>query len=196
MRLLRSAVLGIVFLSANSAWANWYGASIGQPPNLQPGRDPLFSFTISIGPDTGFGTLTATDEGGGVFLATSGTLTVTGSSNGNVAVGTYSLIPNPSGLPVSSPSGYFLIDDLFYPASDPTLDTWGLLFGAGGTELNVWGNSPGNYSFYTANSGFFPVADTGAGTVSFTETPEPSSVFLLIGALAVPLYRRRSLGGR
>src|SRR5579862_9164753 len=40
--------------------------------------EPLFNFTFAIGPDTGYGALNSTDNGGGVFLATAGTLTVTG----------------------------------------------------------------------------------------------------------------------
>jgi hypothetical protein len=147
-----------------------------------PGADPQFGFIVNIGPDTGFGSVSATDEGGGLFLATVGTLTVTGGSD----VGTYSLFAGgPGGT--FSPSGQFIFDNLFAPASDPTLDGDGLLFTGGGLEINIWGNSPGNYSFWSFDGGGYNVADTAAGEVAFfAATPEPSA-FVLLGSFLVGL---------
>jgi hypothetical protein len=36
------------------------------------GPDPIFDFTFSIGPDTGFGSLNTVDIGGGAFAAIGG----------------------------------------------------------------------------------------------------------------------------
>src|SRR5580700_8558648 len=66
--------------------------------------DNPFNISFIIGSDTGTISITnATDQGGGVFNATSGTLTVTG----GLAIGTYSLV---SGGPLvtTSPTGAFL----------------------------------------------------------------------------------------
>jgi len=181
--------LGIIVLSvmaltfvATPMHADIFTNAPNLPGSFTPGADPLFDFTVSIGPDTGFGSINATDEGGGTFLATSGTLTVTGGSD----VGTYTLVPGgPSGM--ISPSGAFIYDNLVFPASDPTLDGDGLLFSGGGLEINIWGNSPDNYSFYSYENGGYNVQDTDSGQVAFfAATPEPSAMVLL-GSLLVGL---------
>jgi hypothetical protein len=148
-----------------------------------PGADPEFGFIVSIGSDTGFGVVSATDEGRGMFLATVGILTVTGGSD----VGTYSLVAAGAPGGTFSPSGAFIFDNLFAPASDPTLDGDGLLFAGGGLEINIWGNSPDNYSFWSFDGGGYNVADTDSGSVTFFATsPEPSALVLL-GSLLVGL---------
>ena len=48
--------------------------------------EPLFDFTFTIGSDTGYSSLNTTDLGNGEFLATAGTLTVTGLSSEIAAV--------------------------------------------------------------------------------------------------------------
>ncbi len=132
--------------------------------------EPLFdsTYTFSIGGQTGNGTLTAADLGGGELLATAGSLTVTGGSD----IGTYPLYPAGPGI-TTSPDGVFDIDNLLFPSSDPTLDVDGLLFtGSGGLELNLWGNSPDNYSFYTYVSGNYVLEINAAGSAF---TPDVSS---------------------
>ena len=132
--------------------------------------EPLFdsTFTFSIGPQGGSGVLTSADLGGGQLLATAGTLTVSAGSN----IGTYSLYPGGPGVN-TSPGGAFLFDDLMFPARDPVLDVDGLLFQGGGNEVNIWGNSPGNYSFYSWNSGTYITTVTSAGTVTPVVSPVP-----------------------
>ena len=66
---------------------------------------------------------------------------------GGSDVGTYTLIPGGPGV-TTSPFGSFLYDNVITASANPALDVDGLLFGVAGKELNVWGNSADNYSFY------------------------------------------------
>jgi hypothetical protein len=133
--------------------------------------EPVFdsSFTFSIPTETGFGTLNLVSEGGGTYFATAGSITVTGTLD----VGTFPLYPAtypfPNGQYDISPNGAFYYDNLVYPSSNPTLDEDGLLFdNGGGLETNIWGNSPGNYSFYTSpGGGNYPIAITSDGSFTF-----------------------------
>jgi hypothetical protein len=157
-----------------------------------------FSFTIST--ETAYGSVNVTDQGGGVWLATSGTLTVTGGSD----VGTWTLIAGGPGV-TTSPLGGFLYDNLITPAVNPALDVDGLLFGITGKELNVWGNSANNYSFYdyttaggygaqltaTGNFDFQPAPGGGQSTpakYTFDVTAAPSCAndFVAVGVAATP----------
>jgi hypothetical protein len=54
---------------------------------------PTINFSFTISTETAFGSLNVTDEGSGKWLATSGSLTVTGGSD----VGTWTLIPGGAG---------------------------------------------------------------------------------------------------
>jgi hypothetical protein len=190
----------MVLVGGNAALADIMpGHGVLTPPLGLGDLDPEFYYTFSIGPDSGYGTVEAIDEGGGAFLATSGTLTVTSSNDGGVDVGTYTLIPYTltSGLQIS-PKGAFLYDDFLFPGGNPTLDVGGLLFQGTNknglsTEINFWGNSPGNYSFYSGfGAGNYDVGDTGSGSVTFVLTPEPSAVILLLTVLGIvgTVYRR------
>jgi len=147
-----------------------YAPQMFQAGKSSPG-DPDIFFTFSLGGNTGYADLTATSLGGGEFLATAGTLVVTG----GVDKGSYALIPG-GPAPFISPSGYFEADNVLYPASDPVLDQYGLLFGKSGLEINIWGNSPGNYTF-ADNTGY---SFTGSGTVT-ASVPEASSLATLLG---------------
>jgi len=132
--------------------------------------EPLFdsTFTFSIGAQTGNGTLTAQDLGSGEMLATTGSLTVTGGSD----LGTYALYPGGPGV-TTSPAGAFVFDDLIFPAADPTLDTDGVVFAGAGKEINIWGNSAGNYSFYTYTGGTYTTQVTSGGTFTPTVNANP-----------------------
>jgi hypothetical protein len=124
-----------------------------------------FSFTIST--EIAYGSVNVTDQGGGVWLATSGTLTVTGGSD----VGTWTLIPGGPGV-TTSPLGGFIYDNLITPSANPALDVDGLLFGVTGKELNVWGNSANNYSFYDyTTAGGYGAQLTATGNFNFQPAP-------------------------
>lgn len=129
---------------------------------------------------SGVADITATDLGGGSYLATSGTLTVTGGPGG-----TWSILPvGPAA--VWSPNGGFNVDDLVLPGADPVLTVSGLLFGDGSPslELNLWGDSAGNYSLYTGTGpGAYPYTYTGPMTVSVTVgVPDGGFSLALLGA--------------
>jgi hypothetical protein len=104
--------------------------------------EPLFDFAFSIGPNAGYGSLNTTDIFNGEFLATAGTLTVTGGQD----IGSYPLYPGGPGV-TTSPAGAFIYDNVLYPSIDPPIDLDGPLFISGGLEINIWSNSASNYEF-------------------------------------------------
>jgi hypothetical protein len=130
------------------------------------GFGPSFDFSFDVSPETGYGSLTTTDQGNSEFLATNGSVTITAGAD----AGTYPLYPGGPGVS-TSPLVAFLYDDLIYFGSNPPLDVDGLLFTAGGLEVNIWGNSPGNYSFYDYSNGGYGTQLTENGT--FTEQMDP-----------------------
>src|SRR3974377_704785 len=133
-----------------------------------------FLFTFDSRGNQGSATLTSNAFGGGQYWATSGTLNITSGAD----VGTYSLIAGgPSAF--YSPSGAFIANNVLYPSNDPVLDIYGLLFGGGGLEINIWGNGPGDYSFYSFDGSGYNVAAAGPSTVGLQAVPEPSSLLLL-----------------
>ena len=155
----------------------WHGGGSRRDWSVPLGTasfEPVFdsSFTFTIGTETGFGTLNLISQSAGTYLATAGTVTVTGTQD----IGTFPLYPGGPGV-TTSPNGAFIYDNLAYPSSDPTLDVDGLLFdNSGGLETNIWGNSAGNYSFYTGwNTGNYPIQITSNGSFTFdvASTPDP-----------------------
>ena len=186
-----------------------------------PARADYLTFTYSdAAGDRGTGWLmtgsSPFDSAGGLW-ATSGSLDLTASANGNAAVGTYSLLsigPNVT----SSPSGQFSADNLVYPgdnaadgfnpgsaANNPSFLTgWGLLFGQPGTgsqqEVNIFGNGPtlaqpaGDYAFFTVAGGNLNIQVPTGGVFTLTlVTPEPATGVLagIAAALAALAWRRR-----
>ena len=128
---------------------------------------PTIDFSFTISPETAYGSLNVTDLGGGSWLATAGSLTVTGGSD----VGTYTLIPGGPGI-TTSPLGSFLYDNVITPSANPALDVDGLLFGVTGKEINVWGNSANNYSFYdSTGTGVYGTQLVATGAFSFQTDP-------------------------
>ncbi len=131
------------------------------------GFGQVFDYTFNIAPETGYGTLNTIDLGNDQFLATAGSLTVTGGAD----VGTYPLYPGGPGF-TQSPLGAFDYDNVLYVSTDPPLDMDGLLFTVPGLEINIWGNSPGNYSFYdSTGGGNYPTALTETGTFTLITAP-------------------------
>jgi hypothetical protein len=130
------------------------------------GFGPLFDFAFAVGFETGYASLNITDEGNGQFLATAGTLTVTGGND----IGTYPLHPGGPGVTLS-PLDAFNYDNLVFPLADPTLDVEGLLFTGPGLEINIWGNSPGNYSFYDYSAGAYGTQLALSATVTVDPAP-------------------------
>ena len=171
-----------------------FGVSYGASADLLPGNfigslegpvvgpDPIFNFSFSIGPDTGFGSLNTVDIGGGAFAAIGGSLTV----SSGLDIGAYILLPGGPGVTIS-PSGAFAFNDVFYPTSNPYLDVWGLLFTGGGLEINIWGNAGNDYSFYSYTNSSYNVTDTAyapfSPPFSASAVPEPSTLLLLGAAL-------------
>ncbi len=128
---------------------------------------PIIDFGFTIPPETAYGSLNVMDQGGGTWLATAGSLTVTGGSD----VGTYALIPGGPGV-ATSPLGSFYYDNVITPSANPALDVDGLLFGVTGKEINVWGNSANNYSFYDSTGpGVYGTQLTATGAFSFQTGP-------------------------
>jgi len=159
---------------------------------------------------TGFfasGTLNATNIGGGVYVANSGTGTATGSIFNGDSLTLWAGANN--GSTQYSPSGLFYFDNLLFPNSYPVLDSGGLLFigTTSGGDLNIWGNGPDSpYSTWTEVGGSYILTDnnstftlapvletgsfgTGSGPGSAAQAPEPSALVLL-GSGLIALARK------
>lgn len=128
--------------------------------------DPIIDFNFNIAPQVGHGSLNTSDQGSGSYLATAGTLTVTAGSD----LGTYPLDPGGPSI-VTSPMGAFLYNNVVYLGANPSLDVDGLLFNTTGKEINIWGNSTGNYSFYDYSNGSYGLQLAEAGTVNLDVAP-------------------------
>jgi hypothetical protein len=215
-RFVRSvAALTLLIWAVGQAQAGPVSAYGGPGPTSGPGSpipgDPAYIFTYSdLSGDAGYGVLNAVPDGLGDdgLHAISGSLTVTSSAGGLLPLGTYPLLTAGPGV-TTSPSGNYVVDNLIYPANDagsganngadgfPTvsnpsyLDFFGLLFGKGGTEVNIYGNGGGDYAFLFSPPG---VSGAFAGGTFSLALPEPGSLTLLgIGAAGLlgHAWRRR-----
>jgi hypothetical protein len=88
--------------------------------------------------------------------ATSGYLDITAGTN----VGTYLLSPG------SGSNAFFSWDGMIFLASDPFLDSSGLLFTGSGLEINLFGNGPGSYSLGGAPPAYEPDVTNGLATIT------------------------------
>jgi len=135
------------------------------------------TFDSNDGSTTANAFIAATDLGGGVFQATSGTIEV---SSSTFAPGTYTLVSNPnSPNQAVSPSGSFNYDNNVISGANPFLTYAGLLFegpNAQTIELNLFSNGAsapvpnGTYQLYDS---------TGAnlyGNATITPVPEPTTM--------------------
>ncbi|HEV2441161.1 MAG TPA: PEP-CTERM sorting domain-containing protein [Steroidobacteraceae bacterium] len=177
-RLTSALAAGLLLITASSAFASIMSDSALANDGLSvPSQavDPAFVLSIDLMGNDATASLNALDIGGGAFLATSGTLHVTAGAD----LGTYSLF---AGGPAEfiSPSGAFIANDvLYYPGANPFVDTAGLLFAGNGTEINIFGDAPGVYSFMSWNGGNYNVDATGIpSSVSLHEVPEPGTLAL------------------
>lgn len=135
--------------------------------------EPVFDYAFDISPEAGHGSLNTTDELNGKFLATAGSLTVTA---GNDA-GTYTL---DAGGPKQTTSllGSFLFDNLLFPTTNPPLDGSGLLFSNSSMEINIWGNSAGNYSYYdSTGAGLYGMQLNEAGALTMNVDPGAGQIY-------------------
>ena len=141
------------------------------------------------------------DETGGI--ATSGSITLTGAALN----GTFGLITNTP--EIVDPDGENLtIDTVFNPSQNPVVSSTGLGFASGyigvagngypeyANALNLWGNSPGNYSLFEGSG---PKGSniyvTYNGSMSVEAIPEPSTYAAILGAacLGFSVIRRKRL---
>jgi hypothetical protein len=203
IRQLSSAVAAsVLLLATGSAFASIMtssGASNGFSTPSSGAPDPMMQFSIDLMGNDATALLNTTALGGGNFWATSGTLNVTSGAD----AGTYSLVSGGPGV-FLSPTGAFEADNVLYTSTTPYLDTWGLLFSGGGTEINIFTNNPGQgcsatqYCFWSYNSSGYNIQTGGdPSSVSLSTVPEPASLALFgIGILLLGAgvgVRRRGL---
>lgn len=163
--------------------------------------ESLIDYRFTISTQSGYGSLNTSDQGGGSFLATTGSLTLTAGAD----IGTYPLYPGGPGV-ATSPANAFNFDNVVFYTTNPPLDVDGLLFRntAGTLEINIWGNSTDNYSYYdhtsagygtqlTAPGTFTNNFDPGGGqtfpakyTFDITAAPSCANDYVVIGVAATP----------
>lgn len=169
-----------------------------------------FGITFDLGSgNTGTG-LFEVATNGSTYYASSGYLDI----SGGAAAGTWSLYTAggtttyPSRL--TSPGGGYWYNNAVYldgnnpqfPATNPLLDQYALLFiqdGSPSNELNLWANADGSYTLGGSIGGYqnFSVVlaingNSGVPGISITPAPEPTSAaLLLLGGLLMAGRSRR-----
>lgn len=148
-----------------------------------------FSYTDGFG-TVATGNLVANDIGGGIMHCTAGDITV---SAGPLA-GAYMTLSAIGPGVTTSPMGLFNVDNLLYPGS-PTLDSSGLLFSDGVSEMNIWNDGGGvAYTLWVGNGGagyFYQGSQAGAFVIS-PSVPAPGAAAALGVGLLASARRRRA----
>lgn len=183
--------------SRNCAIAVLSAASLCAAGGSARGEDFTFSFFGDLLDASG--SLTGTPNGDGSFDITSGELYVTEILGGEE----FALILNPNGRSYAySPMGFFIYDNQLAPeSSNDAVSYYGLLFGAVGTEINIYRDN-GSYVFY-AHSAAGNVVDHGEFSVEGVRTggsqgggepevPAPAAAGLICAAGAMMSRRRRA----
>jgi hypothetical protein len=156
-----------------------------------------FSYSDPYG-DVGSGTLSGlVDQGGGVFLVTAGDLNLTGSSDGNASVGSYSLLPAGPGQTIVEVGGgtNCQVDNLIYPAgnapgvpSPSFLDNSGLIFENPDTKsqfgINIYNNN-GEYDYGVFGGNWVLNHAGGTFTLTPASAPVPEPITFLTGLMVV-----------
>ena len=92
----------------------------------------------------------------------------------------------------------YIYNNLVSPAAAPTfLDVDGLLFGdpAMTSEINIWGNPDGTYTFNSEIAGMYETPAGVGTTIVFSlvsDIPEPLSLGIFGSGLAAILFARRT----
>jgi hypothetical protein len=160
----------------------------------------LYDITFDDGNgNIGSGQIDVESAGNSLYYAASGYLDLTsGGASGNwdlyTAGGSASYpgyIYSPSGAYIYNNAVYSTGQNPEYPATNPLLDDYGLLFTqSNGDELNLWGNADGTYTLggniagyqnFNVNIGFGGTP----GTPLITPVPEPATITLATTFLLV-----------
>jgi hypothetical protein len=146
------------------------------------------NFAGDAGKTVGAGTLTGTLVSGNEYEATSGTFEIYQSPT--LTTGIYNLVANPN-YPGATILGTFIYDDKVMDGVQPFLNSYGLLFGSGALQLNLWydGGTPDGYVL--ANDGSRQVR--GAAFESLVGAPDGGSAVALLGGalLGLQMLRRK-----
>jgi hypothetical protein len=157
-----------------------------------------FTTTLSNAFTNGVLTASGTEVTSGVYLITSGTLSLFSVGLGfDPPIATGNVVPIPvAGTPgdtFTSPSGYFYYDNLLTPGSVPSLDNSGLLFIlSNGDEMNIYANggsvsSALEYTLYESNG----AQVNGNFNVINATTPDGGMTLMLLGGVLVGLETLR-----
>jgi hypothetical protein len=145
-----------------------------------------FNFSYNDGMNTANGVLDADLIGIDAYHITGGGLSVTGPNSGS-----YTIVPGGPGV-LSIPG--FSVDNVLHPAQDPVFDNYGLGLvndSDSGIHLNMWGNSPGNYSFYVFSSSSNSYIQTFDGPAIVSATARVPGPLPALGAAAAFGFSRK-----
>ena len=149
-----------------------------------------FDFSYNDGTNTANGVLAADLIGSyndiDSYHVTGGGLSVTGPNSGS-----YTIVPGGPGV-LSIPG--FSVNNVLYSVQDPVLDGWGLGLvnnPDSGIYINIWGNSPGNYSFWVFSSSENRYLRTFNGPATVSATARVPGPLPALGAAAAFGFSRK-----